>query len=174
MALGHHRPHALVAPGGPIMVDYRLPPMQINPVLPPPTIISLATAWGPKFGGINAFNTELLKSIGMLRAIVAWQKTPHNCSRCLVSRIWCWLAGTLGSLKPALRPEDESTGKMHLVWKKSLVWLLNSKIENPENAFTLSASFGRKSSIDQRFSSSLLRRRPFQNPSERHCWAWTA
>ncbi len=41
--------------------------MKINVVLPPPpTIIALATAWGPKFGGINAFNTELLKSLGML------------------------------------------------------------------------------------------------------------
>ena len=30
------------------------------------TIVTLATAWGPKFGGINAFNTELVKSLGIL------------------------------------------------------------------------------------------------------------
>ncbi len=30
-----------------------------------PTLIALATAWGPRFGGINAFNTELLKSLGI-------------------------------------------------------------------------------------------------------------
>jgi len=30
-----------------------------------PTLVSLATAWGPKFGGINAFNVELLKSLGI-------------------------------------------------------------------------------------------------------------
>ncbi|MDP2431515.1 MAG: hypothetical protein Q8O33_05745, partial [Pseudomonadota bacterium] len=32
---------------------------------PRPTLVSLATAWGPKFGGINAFNVELLKSLGI-------------------------------------------------------------------------------------------------------------
>ncbi len=30
-----------------------------------PTLVSLATAWGPKFGGINTFNFELLKSLGI-------------------------------------------------------------------------------------------------------------
>ena len=30
-----------------------------------PTLIALATAWGPRFGGINTFNTELLKSLGI-------------------------------------------------------------------------------------------------------------
>ena len=34
--------------------------------MPQAIIIALATAWGPKFGGINAFNTELLKSLGIL------------------------------------------------------------------------------------------------------------
>jgi cold shock CspA family protein/glycosyltransferase involved in cell wall biosynthesis len=29
-------------------------------------IVALATAWGPKFGGINAFNTEIVKSLGIL------------------------------------------------------------------------------------------------------------
>ena len=31
-----------------------------------PRIIALATAWGPKFGGINSFNTELLRSLAIL------------------------------------------------------------------------------------------------------------
>jgi tetratricopeptide (TPR) repeat protein/glycosyltransferase involved in cell wall biosynthesis len=30
------------------------------------TIVTLATAWGTRFGGINAFNTELVKSLGIL------------------------------------------------------------------------------------------------------------
>jgi cold shock CspA family protein/glycosyltransferase involved in cell wall biosynthesis len=29
-------------------------------------IVTLATAWGSKFGGINAFNTEIVKSLGIL------------------------------------------------------------------------------------------------------------
>jgi glycosyltransferase involved in cell wall biosynthesis len=29
-------------------------------------IVMLATAWGPKLGGINAFNTEIVKSLGIL------------------------------------------------------------------------------------------------------------
>lgn len=29
-------------------------------------IVALATAWGPKFGGINAFNSEIVKSLGIL------------------------------------------------------------------------------------------------------------
>jgi glycosyltransferase involved in cell wall biosynthesis len=29
-------------------------------------IVTLATAWGPKFGGINSFNTEIVKSLGIL------------------------------------------------------------------------------------------------------------
>jgi glycosyltransferase involved in cell wall biosynthesis len=29
-------------------------------------LVALATAWGPRFGGINAFNAELLKSLGIL------------------------------------------------------------------------------------------------------------
>jgi glycosyltransferase involved in cell wall biosynthesis len=29
-------------------------------------LVTLATAWGPKFGGINAFNTEIVKSLGIL------------------------------------------------------------------------------------------------------------
>jgi hypothetical protein len=29
-------------------------------------IAALATAWGPRFGGINTFNTELVKSLGIL------------------------------------------------------------------------------------------------------------
>lgn len=29
-------------------------------------IVTLATAWGPRYGGINAFNTELVKSLGIL------------------------------------------------------------------------------------------------------------
>jgi hypothetical protein len=29
-------------------------------------IVTLATAWGPKFGGINSFNTEIVKSLGTL------------------------------------------------------------------------------------------------------------
>ena len=28
-------------------------------------LVALATAWGPRFGGINAFNAELLKSVGI-------------------------------------------------------------------------------------------------------------
>ncbi len=31
-----------------------------------PTVASLATAWGPRHGGINAFNIELVKSLGIL------------------------------------------------------------------------------------------------------------
>ena len=31
-----------------------------------PAIVALATAWGPKFGGINSFNTEVVKSLGIL------------------------------------------------------------------------------------------------------------
>jgi len=30
-----------------------------------PGLIALATAWGPRFGGINTFNTELVKSLGI-------------------------------------------------------------------------------------------------------------
>ncbi len=33
-----------------------------------PTLITLATAWGPRFGGINTFNTELVKSLGVHQA----------------------------------------------------------------------------------------------------------
>jgi len=29
-------------------------------------IVTLATAWGPKFGGINSFNAEIVKSLGIL------------------------------------------------------------------------------------------------------------
>jgi len=29
-------------------------------------IVALATAWGPKFGGVNVFNTEIVKSLGIL------------------------------------------------------------------------------------------------------------
>src|SRR4051794_39759477 len=29
-------------------------------------IVALATAWGPKHGGINAFNSEIVKSLGIL------------------------------------------------------------------------------------------------------------
>ncbi|MHB0972050.1 MAG: hypothetical protein ACYC7A_14060 [Thermoanaerobaculia bacterium] len=29
-------------------------------------IVALATAWGPKFGGINAFKSEIVKSLGIL------------------------------------------------------------------------------------------------------------
>ena len=29
-------------------------------------IVALATAWGPRFGGINAFNTEMVQSLGIL------------------------------------------------------------------------------------------------------------
>ena len=29
-------------------------------------IVALATAWGPKYGGINAFNSEIVKSLGIL------------------------------------------------------------------------------------------------------------
>ena len=36
-----------------------------NPHTMRPTLIALATAWGPRFGGINTFNTELLKSLGI-------------------------------------------------------------------------------------------------------------
>ncbi len=30
-----------------------------------PVVIALATAWGPKFGGINAFNEDFIKSLGI-------------------------------------------------------------------------------------------------------------
>ncbi|HSI52281.1 MAG TPA: glycosyltransferase [Ideonella sp.] len=32
----------------------------------PVTLVLLATAWGPRFGGINAFNVELARSLGIL------------------------------------------------------------------------------------------------------------
>ena len=35
----------------------------------PFTLVAFATAWGPKFGGINAFNTDLLQAI----AAAHWQ-----------------------------------------------------------------------------------------------------
>jgi glycosyltransferase involved in cell wall biosynthesis len=32
-----------------------------------PTLVMLATAWGPKFGGINVFNVELARSLGVMK-----------------------------------------------------------------------------------------------------------
>ena len=30
------------------------------------TLVAVDTAWGTRFGGINAFNSELLKSLGVM------------------------------------------------------------------------------------------------------------
>jgi glycosyltransferase involved in cell wall biosynthesis len=53
------------------------------------SIVALATAWGPRFGGINAFNTELVKSLGILPergydliCVVPGGSTPESLEDC--------------------------------------------------------------------------------------------